>query len=117
MSYTRSAWKREFVFGDSHLYSFIGTDGNLWFIGSSCNEDGFEVIKKEDVFEFIVNVLRHADIELSKDGLRKLAKELKVKLRKRPLSWEEMRDDMERKCRKRRKKHNEDWLKSKKVKR
>ena len=100
MSYTRSAWKREHTFGDSHLYSFIGEDGNLWLIGSKC-KDVFEVIRKEDFFELIVGVLRHADIKLNKKGLKKLAKELGVRLRERPLSFKEMLADMERKCKKR----------------
>src|SRR3989344_1323590 len=94
MSYTRSAWKRTYVFGDSHLYSFIGTDGNLWMICSS-NEEGFDVIRKEDVFEFVVSVLEHSGIKLGKEQLKKLAKELNVKLRKKPLTLEEVRKDME----------------------
>ncbi|MBI2654924.1 hypothetical protein HYX06_00680 [Candidatus Woesearchaeota archaeon] len=81
MSYTRSAWKREYVFGDSHLYSFIGTDGNLWMICSS-NEDGFDVIQKEDAFELVVSVLKRSGIDLDRKQLEKLAKELDVKLRK-----------------------------------
>ncbi len=100
MSYTRSAWKRVHVFGDSHLYSFIGTDGNLWIICSS-NEDGFDVIQKEDAFEFVVSVLRHSGIELDRRQLKKLAKELDVKLRGRPLSWKELREDMKKKSEKR----------------
>lgn len=98
MSYTRSAWKREYTFGDSHLYSFIGEDDNLWIIGSSCT-DGFEVVKKEDAFELIVSVLKCAGIKLSRGQLRKLAKELSVRLRKRPLSWKKMWNDMTRKSR------------------
>ena len=100
MSYTRSAWKRTYVFGDSHLYSFIGTDGNLWMICSS-NEEGFDVIKKEDVFEFVVSVLRRSGIVLGRGQLKKLAKELDVKLRKRPLTWEELQKDMKKKSEKR----------------
>lgn len=99
MSYTRSAWKREYVFGDSHLYSFIGTDGNLWMICSS-NEDGFDVIQKEDAFELVVSVLKRSGIDLDRKQLKKLAKELDVKLRKKPLAWEELREDMNKKCEK-----------------
>ena len=101
MSYTRSAWKREYVFGDSHLYSFIGTDGNLWMICSS-NEDGFDVIQKEDTFEFVISVLRHSGIDLDRKQLKKLAKELDVKLRGSPLTREELREDMDKKGEKRR---------------
>lgn len=100
MSYTRSAWKREYVFGNSHLYSFIGTDGNLWMICSS-NEDGFNVIQKEDVFELIVSVLKRSGIELDRRQLKKLATELDVKLRGKPLTWEELREDMKKKSEKR----------------
>lgn len=100
MSYTRAAWKREYTFGDSHLYSFIGGDDNLWLLCSH-NEEGFDVIRKEDVFELIVSILNSANIKLNRDQLKKLAKELEVKLRKRPLSWKEMRDDMERKAKRR----------------
>lgn len=89
MSYTRSAWKRTYTFGESKLYSFIGGDGNLWLIGSDCKE-GFDVIEKEDVLEFIVSVLESAKIKLGREQLNKLAKELEVKLRKRPLTFEEL---------------------------
>jgi len=100
MSFTRSAWKREYVFGDSHLYSFIGTDGNLWFFGKGCNDAGFEVILKEDAFEFVLSLLNQAGIDLTKVQTKKLAKELNVRLRKRPLTFEEMSKDMERRARK-----------------
>ncbi len=103
MSYTRSAWKRTYVIGDSHLYSFIGSDGNLWMI-CDANEDGFDVVKKEDAFELIVSVLECAGIKLNRKQLKKLARELEVKLRKRPLSFEELLNDMERKSKKRK-----DW--------
>lgn len=93
MSFTRSAWKREFIFGDSNLYSFIGTDGNLWFLASE-NEDGFNFIRKEDFFELIVNVLRCSNIKLNKRDLKKLANELDVKLRKRFLTFKEMYKDI-----------------------
>ena len=100
MSYTRSAWKRKYVFGNSHLYSFIGTDGNLWMICGS-NEDGFDVIQKEDAFELVVSVLKCSDIVLDKIQLKKLAKELDVKLRDKPLTWEELWEGMEKKSEKR----------------
>jgi len=100
MGYSRPAWKRTHVFGDSHLYSFIGTDGKLWMICSS-NEDGFDVIQKEDAFELVVSVLERSGIKLDKEQLNKLAKELGVKLRKKPLTWEELRKDMEKKSEKR----------------
>lgn len=99
MSYTRAAYKRTYTAGDSHLYSFIGTDGNLWMICGS-NEEGFDVIKKEDVFEFVVSILECAGIRLDKTQLKKLAKELDVKLRKRPLTWKEILNDMEARSRK-----------------
>jgi len=105
MSYTRSAWKREYVFGDSHLYSFIGEDGNLWLLASQ-NEEGFNYIRKEDFFELIINVLRCAGIKLNEGELKKLAEELKVRLRKRPLSFKKMSADMEKKCKRRRKNEN-----------
>ena len=100
MSYTRPAWKRTYVFGDSHLYSFIGTDGNLWMICSS-NEEGFDVIQKEDAFELVVSVLKRYGIKMEKEKIKKLAKELGVKLRKKPLTWEELREDMNKKSEKR----------------
>jgi len=96
MSYTRSAWKRRYTFGDSHLYSFIGSDGNLWTFGKGCNEDGFDVILKEDAFEFIMGVLRHAKVGLDEAEIGRIAKELGVRLRKKPLTSEERMADMER---------------------
>lgn len=94
MSYTRAAYKRTYTAGDSHLYSFIGTDGDLWMICGS-NKEGFDVIKKEDAFELVVSILECAGIKSDKTQLKKLAKELDVKLRKRPLTWKGILNDME----------------------
>ncbi len=89
MSYTRAAWKRKYAFGNSNLYSFIGSpDGNLWFLAHT-NKEGFDYIEKEDAFEMVVNILRRSGIKLNELQMKKLAKELGVRLRKKPLSFEE----------------------------
>lgn len=94
MSYTRAAWKRKYTLGDSNLYSFIGCpDGNLWFLART-NKEGFDYIEKEDAFEMVVNILRRSGIELNNLQMKKLAKELGVRLRKKPLSFEERLDDI-----------------------
>ncbi len=87
MSYTRSAWKRKHTFGNSNLYSFIGADGNLWFLAHT-NKEEFNYIEKEDVLEMVLSILRHSGTRLNNLQIKRLAKELGVKLRKKPLSFE-----------------------------
>ena len=53
-----------------------------------------ERFEKEDIFEFIASVLAHAGIKLTREQMKKLAKELEVELRKRPLTADELFDDM-----------------------
>jgi len=69
MSYTRYAWNRIYTLGESNLYSFIGGDGDLWIAGNTSRE-GFEIIEKEDIFELVVTILEHADINFTKEQMK-----------------------------------------------
>lgn len=51
---------------------------------------------QSNAFEFVVSVLKRSGIELDRKQLRKLSKELYVKLRKRPLAWKQIWDDMKK---------------------
>ena len=92
MSYTRWAWDRKYTYGESNLYSYYSARGKIFM-----NSQFFD---REDIFEFIVSVLEHAGIKLTKEQMKKLAKELDVKLRKKPLSFKEMWKRMVKKVKK-----------------
>ena len=82
MSYTRWAWSREYTYGESNLYAYYDCNGKIFMNG--------HFFEREDIFEFVVSVLEHAEIQLTKEQMKKLAKEFNVKLRKDPLIFEEM---------------------------
>jgi len=78
MSYTRFGFDREFVKGESNLYSYYSTlpDGSevieMWSHGRHI------VIDREDFFELIMRVLERAGVKLTPLEMFKLATELKV---------------------------------------
>jgi len=101
MSFTRFAWAREYTKGDSNLYAYWDSESDKIAIISTYGDEITTLIDREDFFELIVSVLSCAGVKLSRKQLKKLADYLKVELRKKPLTLEEMIEDMEKKCRKR----------------
>ena len=93
MSYTRFAWDRKYTRGTSNTYCYYDDRGfiRIWVAGKSEPCD----IEPEDFFEIIMSVLKCAIGE--KEALKlkdKIAEELEVKLRKRPLSNKELLERM-----------------------
>jgi len=97
MSYTRFAWARRYTKGDSNLYTYWDSNSNKIMLHSV---QGDALIDREDFFELIVSVLKHAEINLNKKQLKKLADYLEVELREKPLTFEELWKDMIKKCEK-----------------
>ena len=95
MSFTRFAWARKYTKGDSNLYTWWDSSDKIAIV-SVYNKE-ITLVDREDFFELIVSVLRHADIELTKKQLEKLASYLEVELREKPLTWKELWEDMEEK--------------------
>jgi len=101
MSFTRFAWAREYTKGDSNLYAYWDSESDKIAIISTYGDEITTLIDREDFFELIVSALEYAGIKLSREQLEKLAKSLEVELREKPLTWEELIEDMEKKCRER----------------
>lgn len=99
MAFTRFAWARRYVKGDSNLYAYWDAESDKIMLHSAIQGDA--LIDKEDLFELVVSVLKHAGIKLGGKQLKKLANFLEVELRERPLTFDELLENMMRKCRKR----------------
>ena len=98
MAFTRFAWARKYVKGDSNLYAYWDVESDKIMLHSI---QGDALIDKEDLFELIVSVLKRAGIDLGEKQLKKLASFLEVELRERALTFDELLEDMMRKCGKR----------------
>ncbi len=80
MSYTRFASKRRYTYGTSGLYSWWDARENKIALLSS-GSDCITFVEREDVLEFIMSLLDMSGVHLSKEDIRKIAKELEVELR------------------------------------
>ena len=93
MSYIRAAWAYTYVDGESDDYIFSYKDDK-----AKCKIEDYGHLSNNTIIELLYKNWQ-TDDELFKEYLlTKLAKRLKVKLRKKPLTDKQVWKDMEKKC-------------------
>ena len=92
MSYLRASWEHKFVEGDSKDYVYANSNPEY--------VEDYGDITNEGFVEIFANRFSSGDKLLDEYMLRKLAKKLKVKLRKKPLTNKQILERQEKKVKK-----------------
>ena len=103
MSYIRAGWLLTYIEGRSEDYIYQTEDNK----GNEFIED-YGGISNTGLAEILCGIINESfDEPAKKYFMQKTCTALNVKLRTKPLTWEEILDDMDKKCEKYRKCENE----------